>query len=74
MKGDIDFDRMAAIDTLLRMMGCTDAKGSNCEHVAAIAALADACYRTVGAAFGIPINAKLEVSPTATGHREGRLS
>lgn len=70
---DVTYDRMKAIDTLLRMMGCTDAKGSNCEHVAAITDLADACYRTIGELAGVPIEARLELSPTAWGHREGRL-
>lgn len=39
--------RQSAIDVLLRLMGCTDARSSQCEHVAAISELAEACFHTV---------------------------
>ena len=42
----IAYERLAAIDVLLRLMGCTDAKQANCEHVAAVSALANAITKS----------------------------
>lgn len=49
---DLTYVRQEAIDTLLRMMGCTDARASNCEHVAAVSRLAAACYGTMVVEMG----------------------
>lgn len=73
MSADVNYDRQKAIDDLLRLMGCTDAKSSNCEHVAAVTALANACYRTVGELIGVPMEAKTQIRPGVTGRREGKL-
>lgn len=70
---DVNYDRQKAIDDLLRLMGCTDAKASNCEHVAAVAAMADACYRTAGELFGVKVETQMHIKPGVTGKREGRL-
>ena len=42
----LQYRRQKAIDDLLRLMGCTDARASNCEHVAAVTALASAIQDT----------------------------
>lgn len=67
--------RQTAIDVLLRLMGCTDAKQSNCEHVAAIGALVQATAESTAYLFGYdgPIITQVAIRPGVTGHREGRL-
>lgn len=42
----LTYDRQEAIDVLLRLMGCTDAKSANCEHVAAIGRFANLMVTT----------------------------
>lgn len=78
--------RQEAIDTLLRLMGCTDARTSNCEHVAAVASLSSAMVestaieldRACGGALrdaGLLDALRLEtyIRPGVTGRREGTL-
>lgn len=75
---ELTYQRQAAIDVLLRLMGCTDAKASNCEHVGAVKAMADACYKTAFWMAGrddLVASAVTEtrIRPGVTGHREGKL-
>lgn len=81
---DLTYRRQKAIDDLLRLMGCTDARASNCEHVAAVTALAAAIQDTtfelldkaVGGAlseFGLRPKIETHIKPGVTGNREGLL-
>jgi hypothetical protein len=75
---EIRYARQKAIDDILRLMGCTDARASNCEHVEAVRALASACYQTLADQFGLMhllegIGAETHIKPGVTGRREGKL-
>ena len=80
----LQYRRQKAIDDLLRLMGCTDPRASNCEHVGAVTALASAIQDTtfdlldeaVGRAlsqFGLRPQIETRIKPGVTGHREGVL-
>lgn len=67
--------RQEAIDVLLRLMGCTDLRTANCEHVGAIKALAAACNATTAYVLGYdgPLITETHFREGAAGHREGRI-